>query len=110
MQLFAYRLIKLFNDNINQIKLIITGEGGTGKAFLIYALSKLIGNKLKRSAPTAKAAFLIKGLTLHSMFRIHCNKKKNYQPLSGLQLKLFQYEFRGKMFFKIYFCLINYLF
>jgi hypothetical protein len=51
---------------------------------------------LKRCAPTAKAAFLIKGQTLHSLFRIHCSKKADYyQPLSGLQLNLFQHEFKG---------------
>ena len=88
--------IKYFIKTNEQLLLIINGEGGTGKTFLIYALSKLIGNKLKRCAPTAKGAFLIKGQTLHSLFRIHCSKKADYdQPLSGVQLNLFQHEFKG---------------
>jgi hypothetical protein len=96
MQTFVYKFVKYFMKTNEQLLLIINGEGGTGKTFLIYALSKFIGNKLKRCAPTAKEAFLIKGQTLHSLFRIHCSKKADYyQPLSGLQLNLFKHEFEG---------------
>ena len=97
MQRFAYRLVEYFNKTGNiQLLLLLIGEGGTGKTFTIYGLSKLIGIKLKRCAPTAKAAFLIKGQTLHSLFRIHCSKKSDYyQPLTGIQLSLFQHEFKG---------------
>ncbi len=100
MQAFAYKLVQYFIKNKEQLLLIINGEGGTGKTFLIFALSKLIGNQLKRCAPTAKAAFLIKGHTLHSLFRIHCSKKtEHYQPVTGAQLNLFQQEFKGILTF-----------
>jgi Cdc6-like AAA superfamily ATPase len=98
MQHFAYKLVQYFTSNQEQLLLIINGEGGTGKTHLIYEISKLLKNKLKRCAPTAKAAFLIKGQTLHSLFRVNCTKSREfYLPLSGAQLNLFQHEFKGKL-------------
>ena len=75
MQLFVYNLIKHFTRNKDQLLMIVNGAGGTGKSFTIFAISKLLKKQLKRSAPTAKAAFLIKGETIHSQFRIHCTSK-----------------------------------
>jgi DNA replication protein DnaC len=81
MQTFFYKFAKYFMKTNEQFLIIINGEGRTGKTFLIYALSKLIGNKLKRCAPTSKAAFFIKVQTVHSLFRIHCSRKADYyQP------------------------------
>jgi hypothetical protein len=48
MQHFAYKLVQYFTSNQEELLL---------KTHLIYALSKLLKNKLKRCAPTAKAAF-----------------------------------------------------
>ena len=96
MQLFAYNLIKYFIEKNEQLLMIINGAGGTGKSFTIAAISFLLANHVKRSAPTAKAAFLIKGETLHSQFRIHCNSKgESYIPLSGAQLSSYQDDFKG---------------
>jgi hypothetical protein len=41
------------------------GTVGTGKSFTIDAITHYLGNKLKKGAPTAKAAFIIGGETLH---------------------------------------------
>ena len=70
-----YNLIKYFTKTNDQLLMIVNGAGGTGKSFTIFAISKLLKKTLKRSEPTAKVAFLIKGETLHSQFRIHCTSK-----------------------------------
>lgn len=57
--------------------MIINGSAGTGKSFTIFALSHLLKDQVKRSAPTAKAAFIIKGQTIHSRFNF--NQKKIHQ-------------------------------
>ena len=96
MQLFVYKLVKHFIEEKKQLLMIVNGAGGTGKSFTICAVSKLLSKKVKRSAPTAKAAFLIRGETIHSQFRVHCNSKgETYIPLSGDQLKNLQQEFKG---------------
>ena len=74
-QLFVYNLIKHFIEN-EELLMIVNGAGGTGKTFTIFSITKLFKKKVKRSAHTAKAAFLIKGETLHSQFRIHTSQKK----------------------------------
>jgi ATP-dependent DNA helicase PIF1 len=51
----------------------------------------------KRCAPTAKAAFLIKGSTIHSIFSIPVNKKEkdDFPNLTGEQLNNLQNTFAG---------------
>lgn len=96
MQLFVYNLVKHFIDEKQQLLMIVNGACGTGKSLTICALSKLLSKKVKRSAPTAKAAFLIRGETIHSQFIIHNNSKgETYIPLCGAQLKNLQQEFKG---------------
>ncbi|CAF0924298.1 unnamed protein product [Brachionus calyciflorus] len=51
---------------------------------------------LKRYAQTAKAAFLIKGLTVHSLFEIRQIKKKEVNsPLNRKKLQELQRKFKG---------------
>jgi hypothetical protein len=62
------------NDS-EAIRLIVCGEGGTGKSYLIRLLSLLIRNfytpdSLIISAPTGKAAFNVHGTTLHRSFAL----------------------------------------
>ena len=61
MQKFAFDLIKEKQRLKEQLLMIINGSAGTGKSFTIFSLSHMLKHKLKRSAPTAKAAFIIKG-------------------------------------------------
>lgn len=78
--------------------LIINGTAGTGKSFTVFAISKLINRKLKRCAPTTKAAFLIKRETLHSQFNINTkNDKENYHRIDGQKLKNLQDKFSAIM-------------
>jgi Tfp pilus assembly pilus retraction ATPase PilT len=41
MQLFAYKLVKYFLENNEQLLMILNGAGGTGKSFTIAAISGL---------------------------------------------------------------------
>ncbi len=96
MQKFAFNLVKNFKESNKQLLLIINGTAGTGKSFTIQAISNLIGPKLSRCAPTAKAAFIIKGETLHSTFSIPVIKKEKdiIVDLSGEKLSNIQEKFK----------------
>ena len=52
-----------------QLLLIINGEGGTGKSYLINAVRSYLGEKSKITATTEKAAFSVNGITIHSFFK-----------------------------------------
>jgi hypothetical protein len=64
--------------------MILLGTAGTGKSFTINALSTYLGKHLKKAAPTAKAAFVIKGETLHSLLNIRVTKKPGIDELKGI--------------------------
>ncbi len=70
--------------------MILLGTAGTGKSFTINALSTYLGKHLKRAAPTAKAAFIIKGETLHSLLNIRVTKKSRatVDELKGRSFRL----------------------
>lgn len=57
--------------NIPPLQMVIQGEAGTGKSYLIKCLQKLLGKKLKVGAFTAQAAANIDGQTLHSLFNLY---------------------------------------
>ncbi len=63
-QLFTYKIIEEFKNINKQLLMILLGTAGTGKSFTVAALTKLYLGILKRACPTAKAAFLIKGILL----------------------------------------------
>ena len=58
----------------------IDGQGGTGKTYVVRLISQrmkqlaeqygVIGEIVRRAAPTGVAAFNINGRTLHSLFRL----------------------------------------
>ena len=61
MQKFAYDLVVEKQRKKEQLLMIMNGSAGTGKSFTIFSLSHMLQHKLRRSTPTAKAAFIIKG-------------------------------------------------
>ncbi len=97
LQKFCYKIIQCYNEKNKQLFMIINGTAGTGKSFTIAAISNLIGNRLKRAAPTAKAAFIIKGETIHSTFSISVTKKETdiNVDLKGERLSELQEKFRN---------------
>jgi hypothetical protein len=93
-QLFAYKVIDYNYKNNNQLLMIISGDAGTGKSFAINSISYLLKEKLKKAAPTGKAALLINGETIHSLFNLPVTNNKNkYNKLEGNKLKELQMNF-----------------
>ena len=76
---------------------MIIGTAGTGKSFTISAISYLLKNKLKRAAPTGKAAFLIRGSTVHQLFHLNVTKVQctSYLPLKNKFLQNLQENLSG---------------
>lgn len=66
----------------NQVLLIVTGNAGTGKSWLLKGLSRYFeenGIIFKKTAPTGSAAKLIGGTTLHHAFRIGFDLKSRLE-------------------------------
>lgn len=99
-QRFAYNIVKHHLDNDSQLLLLIIGTAGTGKSFTICAISRLLSIKLKRAAPTGKAAFLICGETCHQLFNLGCENREaaKYVPLSNDRLEKIEKKFRGSFY------------
>ena len=92
---------KLVNPDEDPIYLILSGRAGCGKTFAVKCVKKYINEKckagfLKMAAPTGTAAFLIKGETLHSLFKLPVNKpfSEELTELQGETLKNFQNTFK----------------
>jgi hypothetical protein len=87
-QLFVYNIVSEFLLNDKQLFMMVLGTAGTGKTFTICALSYLIKHFVKRCAPTAKAACLINGETLHRLFHIQVDFKdgQKYIEIKNQQL------------------------
>ena len=82
----------------------ISGRAGCGKSFWLKKVKKFIefharDNEqfIKVAAPTANAAFIVEGTTLHSLFKIppKLSKDKEMKELRGENLRKLQDEFRG---------------
>jgi ATP-dependent Lon protease len=65
LQKLTYKIVNKFKEERQQLLMIMLGTAGTGKSFTVAAISELKKDKIKRSAFTAKAAFLIKGKYNH---------------------------------------------
>lgn len=96
-QRLAYNIVKHHLDKNLQLLLLIIGTAGTGKSFTINAISRLLGRKLKRAAPTGKAAFLICGETCHQLFSLSVDKfeTNKYIPLTNDRLAELESKLRG---------------
>uniref|UniRef100_A0A6V7J942 ATP-dependent DNA helicase n=1 Tax=Bracon brevicornis TaxID=1563983 RepID=A0A6V7J942_9HYME len=82
------------------LRLYVSGEGGTGKSFLIDVIRTWISKELDRktalTAPTGIAAFNINGLTIHRYFQlpIEHGSTPKYRQLSDNVLKVMREEMR----------------
>ena len=101
MQRKAYDLVKShYEDNTEDkepLLLMILGVAGTGKSYLIHAIKKLLLECCAVCAPTGKASFNIRGVTLHSLLRLPVGQRRlgdlAGESLSQLQanLEMIQY-------------------
>ena len=72
-QRFAYEIVRTHKDGLRQrepLRMMVLGTAGTGKSWLVNALSHVLGGRIRRAAPTGMAAFLISGSTLHSLLEL----------------------------------------
>ena len=75
------------------LSLIITGQGGSGKSYIIRALQILLSDTCIVSSYVGIAAFNIAGVTLHSLLRLQINGK-NARDLKGKTLAQLQYKLK----------------
>ena len=69
-QRLAYEIVTTHSVQEKPLQLIVNGEAGTGKSYLIYALCSHLKDKCKVTATTGKAAYAINGITIHSFLRL----------------------------------------
>ena len=97
MQTKAYDIVNNhFLENVENrepLTLIINGEAGTGKSFLINAIRNLLQHQCCVTATTGKAAYSINGVTIHSLLRLPVSKQQN-KSLSGPSLTQLQEKFK----------------
>ncbi|CAB4010673.1 ATP-dependent DNA helicase PIF1, partial [Paramuricea clavata] len=101
MQALAYNIVNTHFVNISPDKeplfLIVIGVAGTGKSYLINAICNLLQCKCVVTATTGKAAFNIKGITIHSLLKLPIGSrgKKDLtgQSLCQLQESLNEVEY-----------------
>ncbi|XP_018361467.1 PREDICTED: uncharacterized protein LOC108760158 [Trachymyrmex cornetzi] len=82
------------------LRLYVSGEGGTGKSFLIKTIKCWLKQNLKKdtavAAPTGIAAFNIDGLTVHRLLQLpveHGHTPK-YKPLANHVLKVLRADLK----------------
>ena len=91
------------SEQVKPIYLILSGRAGCGKTFAVKCVKKFIKDEncpsgfLKLAAPTGAAAFLIKGTTLHSLFKLPVNISFQTELpfLQGTQLQQLQHTFQN---------------
>ncbi len=87
MQKLAYDIVNShFHDtssNKEPLCLTINGVAGTGKSYLINALRNLLQSKCADTATTGKAAYNIRGVTVHSLLKLPVGSIGN-KDLTGL--------------------------
>ena len=96
MQHLDYSIVSTHLQNTSNdkepLRLIVIGEAGTGKSYLIYALCNLLREKCVVTATTGKASYNIRGVTIHSLLKLPVgprgNKDLTGQNLSKLQKSL----------------------
>ena len=96
-QLQAYEIVQEhFLKELSErepLRMIVSGTAGTGKSYLIQCLKLLLGDRLRTSAPTGAAAFIVDGYTLHSLLSIPV--KGEFKDLEGKQLQNIQQFMAG---------------
>lgn len=106
-RIFSRIMKSLLSNNGEVMRLFVSGEGGTGKSFLIKTIrcwvKQVIGKDTAVAAPTGIAAFNIDGLTLHRLFQlpIEYGCAPKYKQLSDQVLQSLRYELRNVVLFII---------
>jgi ATP-dependent DNA helicase PIF1 len=98
-QSLAYNIIlnHAHRKSTDPLLLIVTGEAGTGKSYLINAVRNYLKRRCVVTATTGKAAFNINGVTIHSLLKLPVlptsHKDLSGQCLVALQESLVDAEY-----------------
>ena len=90
-QFLAYDIVgRHYTDQTDEaLLMMITGQGGSGKSYVINALKSLLGSTCIVTSYFGIAAFNVDGVTLHSLLRLPIRGKYNCdlkgQALAKLQ-------------------------
>ncbi|XP_036140876.1 uncharacterized protein LOC118644972 [Monomorium pharaonis] len=101
------RVINTVKSDNSILRLYVSGEGGTGKSFLIKTIKCWIKQNLNKdtalAAPTGIAAFNIDGLTVHRLLQlpVEHGQTSKYKPLSNHVLKVLRAELKDVVLFVI---------
>ncbi|XP_070529626.1 uncharacterized protein [Cardiocondyla obscurior] len=101
------RVIDTVRSKDSILRLYVSGEGGTGKSFLIKTIKCWIKHNLNKdtalAAPTGIAAFNIDGLTVHRLLQlpVEHGQTSKYKPLSNHVLKVLRTELKEVVLFVI---------
>ena len=89
MQKLAYDIVKSHFDDTSSEReslcLIINGFAGTGKSYLINAICNLLKSRCAVTATTGKAAYNIRGVTIHSLLKLPIGSRGD-KDLTGQSL------------------------
>ena len=90
MQKLAYDLVKSHSLGTSSEKnplclITIKGVAGTGKSYLINGIRNLLQSKCAVTATTGKAAYNIRGITVHSLLKLPVGSRGN-KDLAGQSL------------------------
>ena len=89
MQKLVYDIVKSHFDDTSaegeRLCLIINGVAGTGKSYLIIAIRNLLQSKCAVTVTTGKAAYNIRGITVHSLLKLPIGSRGN-NDLTGQSL------------------------
>ena len=95
MQRLVFNMVTKHSENTEEpLLLIINGEAGTGKSYLINALRNHLQHRCIVTATTGKASHQIRGITIHSYLRLpigpNSQRELNGQTLIDMQKKTFK--------------------
>ncbi|XP_066910626.1 uncharacterized protein [Clytia hemisphaerica] len=98
-QLKAFSLVQnhYAQNSQTQLLMIITGQAGCGKSFLINRLRYLLNESCLVTSLFGIAAFNINGSTLHYLLKLPIRNKRNHD-LNGNVLLELQEKFHGKKY------------
>lgn len=96
IQALAYSIVNSHSTSVipetEPLFFIVIGVAGTGKSYLLNAICNLLQHRCAVTATTGKAAYNIRGVTIHSLLKLpigsHGRKDLMGQSLRRLQESL----------------------
>ena len=85
MQNVVYHIVKSHFDDISLERIIVPNCYWSGKSYLINATRNLLQHKCAVTATTGKAAYNIKGVTIHSLVKLPIGSR-SAKDLTGQSL------------------------